>query len=125
VKSRLRTLSAIPKADCGDKSLIAPVSSWRWRNGVTICGAMERKSIVLIVVLVALLGGALTFSWHVWTSVGAGQSDGGQMNGNGVAALIIGAVATLLVGGGLMALVFYSSRRGYDDAADLKRHLDD
>jgi hypothetical protein len=24
-----------------------------------------------------------------------------------------------------MALVFYSSRRGYDDAADLKHHLDE
>ena len=58
-------------------------------------------------------------------AVGADQSQGGQaMTGNGVAALIIGAVATLLVGGGLMALVFVSSRRGYDDAADFK-HLDD
>ena len=30
-------------------------------------------------------------------------------------ALIGGATATLLVGGGLMALLFYSSRHGYDD----------
>ncbi len=86
---------------------------------------MNLKSVFLIVVLVAILGAALAFSWHVWTTVGADQSQGGMaMNGNGVAALIIGAVATLLVGGGLMALVFYSSRRGYDDAADLK-HLDE
>ena len=86
---------------------------------------MDRKSALLIVVLVVMLGAAVAFSWHVWTAVGADQSQGGQaMTGNGLAALIIGAVATLLVGGGLMALVFYSSRRGYDDAADLK-HLDD
>jgi hypothetical protein len=30
-------------------------------------------------------------------------------------ALIGGATATLLVGGGLMALLFYSNRHGYDD----------
>ena len=86
---------------------------------------MDRKSVLLILVLVVMLGAAMAFSWHVWTTVGTGDGQDGQaMNGNGVAALIIGAVATLLVGGGLMALVFYSSRRGYDDAADLKR-LDD
>jgi len=86
---------------------------------------MDRKSVLLILVLVVMLGAALAFSWHVWTTVGADENQGGMaMNGNGMAALIIGAVATLLVGGGLMALVFYSSRRGYDDAADLK-HRDD
>jgi len=85
---------------------------------------MNVKSVLLILVLVVMLGAAAAFSWHVWTSVGADDSGGQAMTGNGVAALIIGAVATLVVGGGLMALVFYSSRRGYDDAADLK-HLDD
>jgi hypothetical protein len=87
---------------------------------------MDRKAILLILVLVILLGAALGFSWHVWTSVGADATQGGgmAMNGNGMAALIIGGIGTLALGGGLMALVFYSSRRGYDDAADLKR-LDD
>jgi hypothetical protein len=46
------------------------------------------------------------------------------MNGNGVAALIIGGIGSLVLGGGLMALVFFSSRRGYDDAADLKTRPD-
>jgi hypothetical protein len=87
---------------------------------------MDRKTILLIVALVIMLGAAMAFSWHVWSSVGADASDsGGQaMTGNGMAALIIGGIGTLALGGGLMALVFYSSRRGYDDAADLK-HLDD
>jgi len=86
---------------------------------------MNSKTIILIVALVVMLGAATAFSWHVWTSVGADASDGGQaMSGNGMAALIIGGIGTLALGGGLMALVFYSSRRGYDDAADLK-HLDD
>ena len=87
---------------------------------------MDRKSLILIVVLIALLGAAMGFSYHVWTSVGADESQGGQaMNGNGVAALILGGIGTLVLGGGLMALMFFSSRRGYDDAADLKRHLDE
>jgi hypothetical protein len=34
---------------------------------------------------------------------------------NGWIALVLGVVATLAVGGGLMALVFISSRRGYDE----------
>jgi hypothetical protein len=86
---------------------------------------MERKSVILIVVLVALLAAAVGFSVHVWTSVGADASQGGEaMNGNGYTALVLGGIGTLALGGGLMALMFFSSRRGYDDAADLK-HLDD
>jgi hypothetical protein len=34
---------------------------------------------------------------------------------NGWIALVLGVVATLALGGGLMALVFISSRRGYDE----------
>ena len=87
---------------------------------------MERKTVVLIIFLLLMLGAAMGFSYHVWTSVDAdaGTQGGGTMNGNGVAALIIGGIGTLVLGGGLMALVFYSSRRGYDDAADLKHDLD-
>ncbi len=86
---------------------------------------MERKSLILIIVLVALLAAAVGFSWHVWTSVGAGDNQGGEaMSGNGMVALVLGGIGTLVLGGGLMALVFYSARRGYDDAADLK-HLDE
>jgi hypothetical protein len=86
---------------------------------------MERKTLVLIIFLLLMLAAAIGFSYHVWTSVDADAPDGGAMNGNGMAALIIGGIGTLVLGGGLMALVFYSSRRGYDDAADLKHHLDE
>ena len=84
-------------------------------------GTMNAKTLILIVVLVVIMGAAIGFSWHVWTSVGADTSGGMEMNGNGMAALIIGGIGTLAVGAGLMALVFYSSRRGYDDAVDLKK----
>jgi len=87
---------------------------------------MERKSVILVVVLVAMLVVAVGFSYHVWTSVGAGDDQGGEaMSANGMAALILGGIGTLVLGGGLMALMFFSSRRGYDDAADLKHHLDE
>ena len=36
---------------------------------------------------------------------------------HGYIALGLGAVATLVIGGGLMWLVFYSARRGYDERA--------
>ena len=95
-----------------------PAAAYMW--------GMNSKTIILIVALVVMLGAAMAFSWHVWTSVGAAASDSGgeAMNGNGMAALIIGGIGTLAVGAGLMALVFYSSRRGYDDAADFK-HMDE
>jgi hypothetical protein len=81
---------------------------------------MERKAYFLVATLVIFLVAAMGFSYYAWTSVGATSTDGMTMNGNGVAALIIGGIGSLVLGGGLMALVFYSARRGYDDAADLK-----
>ena len=47
--------------------------------------------------------------WNLETDV--------QMSVHGYIAMTIGIVASLAVGIGLMALVFYSSRKGYDDAA--------
>ncbi len=87
---------------------------------------MERKTLFIVVSLAVMLVAAVWFSFHVWTSVGAdgNAGGGGAMNGNGVAALVIGGIGSLVVGGGLMALVFFSARRGYDDAADLKNTID-
>ena len=85
---------------------------------------MDRKTLFVIVTLIAFLVAAVAFSLNVWTSVGpdAEAGSGGVMNGNGVAALVIGGIGSLVLGGGLMALVFFSARRGYDDAADPKAH---
>jgi hypothetical protein len=76
---------------------------------------------LLIFVLVALLIAAAATSFHMWNSIGEDPGAGAKgMSGAGIAALILGGVGTLALGAGLMALVFFSSRRGYDDAADLK-----
>ncbi len=64
--------------------------------------------------LFAVLGAILAFA--LWGAVVAfGSLDGAQMSGHGIFALILGIVFSLGLGGGLMALTFYSSRAGYDD----------
>lgn len=82
-----------------------------------------RKFLPVLIVLVALLGAAIYLAYREWISTGNG---GEAMSGHGVAALVLGVIGSLVLGGGLMALVFLSSRRGYDDAADLvNRKADD
>jgi hypothetical protein len=67
-------------------------------------------TVAVIVPLFVLLGAALWYASLAWTAI-AGPS----MPTNGYVAMIIGIVFSLIVGCGLMALVFYSSRHGYDD----------
>lgn len=71
---------------------------------------MRPAEIALVVFFVALLIGAGLYSWHVWASI-----PDAQVSMSGWTALIIGSVFTLVVGGGLMFLIFYSARHGYDD----------
>ncbi len=80
---------------------------------------MKLRIALLVLALAVMLLGAIYVSFTEWTSIGG---DSG-MNGIGVGALIGGAIGSLVVGGGLMALMFYSSRRGYDDAADPKTRV--
>jgi uncharacterized membrane protein YiaA len=65
---------------------------------------------LLILALVALMAGTIVFALVLWTRL-----DGVEMSTNGYVALAIGAIVASLVGSGLMALVFFSSRKGYDD----------
>jgi hypothetical protein len=48
------------------------------------------------------------------------STPGDPMPTEGYVALAIGAVVTILVGIALMSLVFYSSRRGYDEPPHLR-----
>jgi hypothetical protein len=56
------------------------------------------------------LAGAIIYFITAWSSVGSAE-----ISAAGWAAIFGGALVTLAVGGGLMALVFYSARRGYDE----------
>jgi hypothetical protein len=71
---------------------------------------MRAGEVALVVFFVALLVLAALYSWHVWAAM-----PDAQVSASGWIALVIGSVLTLAVGGGLMFLVFYSSRHGYDD----------
>jgi NADH:ubiquinone oxidoreductase subunit 6 (subunit J) len=62
-------------------------------------------------ILVVVLGGALAFTL-VWAISGF---DGSNISAHGWMALALGTVFSLALAGGLMALVFHSARRGYDD----------
>jgi hypothetical protein len=77
---------------------------------------MKRPGVGQIVLLAALIGLLiLTAVWAVWAwNAGAGADIGKH----GWIALGLGAFFSLVIGCGLMALMFFSSRSGYDEAAD-------
>ena len=62
--------------------------------------------------LLLLLAATAGVAYWVWLELGDVE-----MSHHGWIALGLGAGATFLVGAGLMALVFFSSRRGYDERA--------
>jgi hypothetical protein len=65
---------------------------------------------VMLIALFAILTAAGWYASRAWTAL-----SGPPMPPAGYAAMILGIVFSLVVGCGLMALLFYSSRHGYDD----------
>ena len=68
------------------------------------------KTFILVASLGALLIVSLAVALFLWFDLG--EVDIGL---HGMLAMGLGIVLTLALGIGLMALVFYSSRQGYDD----------
>jgi hypothetical protein len=66
--------------------------------------------VAMVAVLFAILVAAGWLASRTWTAI-----SGPPMPLAGYAAMILGIVFSLVIGCGLMALVFYSSRHGYDD----------
>jgi hypothetical protein len=64
----------------------------------------------LLVPLFAILVAALWFASRAWTAV-----SGPPMPGIGYLAMTLGIIFSLIIGCGLMALLFYSNRHGYDE----------
>lgn len=70
---------------------------------------MHAGRIVTLAVLAFLLAGAVAFAYF-------GLSEPGRpMPPEFFTALILGSLLSLIVGVGLMALLFYSHRKGYDE----------
>jgi hypothetical protein len=67
-------------------------------------------TIALIAALIAIMAAALWYAAGAWLTV-----EGPPMPAIGYVAMGFGIVLSLLVGCGLMALVFYSNRHGYDE----------
>jgi hypothetical protein len=70
---------------------------------------MKPGTILLTVVMFAILGVAIYFAWGIWSRLA-----GVEMSAHGWTALILGIVVSIALGAGLMFLVFYSHRKGYD-----------
>jgi hypothetical protein len=67
-------------------------------------------AVALMVPLFAILAASLWFAVRAFTAL-----DGPPMPEVGYVAMTLGVVFSLLLGFGLMALLFYSSRHGYDE----------
>ena len=75
-------------------------------------GLLQRNKLTIftVVTLLALL------AWAFWTMVQMWNSVEGSMGIHEVVAMWLGIFFSCVVGFGLMGLVFYSSRAGYDEA---------
>jgi hypothetical protein len=74
--------------------------------------AMIRRygpTVLVVAALLGLLAVAVHFMIFAWNLTDA------RMSGHGWAALILGVFFSLAVGIGLMGLIFFSARRGYDE----------
>jgi cation transporter-like permease len=85
-----------------------------WQNLRASAKGMSGSSYALLAGMVVLLIVVAVMATLGWKSAG-----GTDVPPIGYAAMAAGILFSLLVGVGLMALVFYSSRAGYDEPAKL------
>ena len=65
-----------------------------------------------------LSASAMAVAYQAWRSLADVQ-----MSTSGYVAMVLGGIATLALGVGLMTLVFWSNRKGFDDRAGERPHL--
>jgi hypothetical protein len=77
--------------------------------------APKLGTVLLLLALAGMLGFAGYFAWR-------GLAEPGEpLPGHFLFAMILGTVFSIAIGSGLMALVFYSSRHGYDEPPDFRK----
>jgi len=72
---------------------------------------MSLGQALLVAILFTMLVFAVVWATMAWTSEDV------EMSVHGWIALALGTIFSLLIGCGLMALMFYSNRTGYDEVA--------
>lgn len=77
------------------------------------------RSLYVLVPLFALLAASVWFAGSSWVHLGGG--DFPPIPLWGWVAIAAGVLFSLGIGVGLMALMFYSSRHGYDESGDGRR----
>lgn len=77
---------------------------------------MKRLGMGQVVVLAALI--VILIITAVWATAVWNATGGAVMDKHGWIALALGTFFSLLIGCGLMTLMFFSSRSGHDEAAD-------
>ena len=80
------------------------------RTSTTISARMGVGSWIILIVLLSLLVATGVVIYLGWT-----LANGTDVPTSGYAAMAFGVAISLAVGFGLMALIFYSSRKGYDE----------
>jgi flagellar basal body-associated protein FliL len=93
-----------------NKDRTSPVASARMGTG----------SWIILIVLVSLLVATAIAVYFGWT-----LATGTDVPTSGYAAMVFGVIISLAIGFGLMALLFYSSRKGYDEPPVLIVHESD
>jgi len=83
-------------------------------------GNLSLGRILVVLALAVLLVGTGVWAIEVWNA-----SSGVEMGKHGWIALGLGTFFSLAIGCGLMALMFFSSRSGHDEAADPLRHREE
>ena len=68
------------------------------------------RKLAVLLPLLAFLAASLWFAYYVWAS-----DAGPPLPASAYVAMALGVLFSLVVGIGLMALVFYSHRHGYDE----------
>jgi uncharacterized protein YneF (UPF0154 family) len=69
------------------------------------------RTVLVISILLIILALAVSVAIDAWVAM-----DQVEMSVHGYIAMTLGIIVSLALGFGLMGLMFYSSRQGYDDA---------
>jgi hypothetical protein len=92
----------------------------RTSTETTMSARMGVGSWIILIVLLSLLVATGVVIYLGWT-----LANGTDVPTSGYAAMVFGVIISLVVGFGLMALLFYSSRKGYDEPPVLIAPEDD